>query len=74
MSDQDLAKAFGALVRELRTARNFTQEAFADHIDIHRTYQSLIERGLRMPTIFTAYKIADGLNISITEFFNLKVM
>jgi transcriptional regulator with XRE-family HTH domain len=70
-SDEEIAlsEAFGAFVRQQRTARGFSQESFADHVRIHRTFQSLIERGLRTPTIRTAYKISVGLEMSMPELF-----
>jgi transcriptional regulator with XRE-family HTH domain len=60
---------FGSVVREWRTERGFSQEAFAHHCGIHRTYQTHIERGTKMPTIDVIQRLAMGLNVEISELF-----
>jgi len=57
------AMAFGAVVREMRLARGLSQEALADLGGFDRTYPSLLERGLRMPTISTVVRLADALGV-----------
>lgn len=59
-----LAIAFGCVVRKLRRARGLSQEALAELGDFDRTYPSLLERGLRTPTIGAVFRLADGLGIS----------
>lgn len=54
---------FGEVVRNLRKAKGFSQERFADHVGIHRTYIGGIERGERNPTLTTIYRIAGGLGV-----------
>ncbi|MGJ3404074.1 helix-turn-helix domain-containing protein [Glutamicibacter sp. Je.9.36] len=55
-------RAFGDRVRALRKAKGFTsQEAFANHLELDRTYVSGIERGRRNPTLDIIVKIANGL-------------
>ncbi len=60
----DVALAFGALVRELRTAQGLTQEGLAEKGGFHRTYPSLLERGLRTPTLSVLFRLADTLGVS----------
>lgn len=55
---------FGLRVRELRKRKGFSQEAFADHTGIHRTYMGGIERGERNPTLTTIYRLAKALDVS----------
>lgn len=58
---------FGKVLRELRERNNLSQEKLAEYCDLDRTYISLLERGLRQPTITTIFKIADALKISPSE-------
>ena len=57
-------KKFGLRVRQLREARGWSQEQFAEAADLHRTYVSGIERGTRNPTLTVIIRLAAGLNIS----------
>lgn len=38
-------KASGARIRELRIAKNFTQDDLAEHMNVSRSFISLIESG-----------------------------
>ena len=46
-----------------------SQEAFADHCGLHRTYIGSIERGEKTVTIGTANKLACALNLSLSQLF-----
>lgn len=59
---------FGKVLRELREANNISQEKLAEYCDLDRTYISLLERGLRQPTITTIFKVSKALNISPSDF------
>lgn len=48
---------------DYRKAMGMSQEAFADHAGIHRTYISDIERGVRNPTIEIVERLAKGLGV-----------
>lgn len=58
---------FGKVLRELREGEKLSQEKLAEYCDLDRTYISLLERGLRQPTISTIFKIADALDVSPSE-------
>lgn len=58
---------FGARVRELRKQRGFSQEAFADHCGLDRTYLGGIERGQRNVSLVNIAIIAKGLDLSLAE-------
>jgi len=58
---------FGIIVRQLRTQKGLSQEKLADLCELDRTYISLIERGLRQPTLKTIFRIAFSLGISPSE-------
>lgn len=59
-----LIEIFGKVLRELRDGNNISQEKLAEYCDLDRTYISLLERGLRQPTITTIFKLAKALKIS----------
>ncbi|MDR0848306.1 MAG: helix-turn-helix transcriptional regulator [Propionibacteriaceae bacterium] len=60
--------AFGDHLRELRRASGWqSQEAFAHHIGLDRTYVSGLERGRRNPTLDVIVKLADGLGVHPQE-------
>ena len=61
----DVRKQFGARVRALREARDWSQEELAEQAGLHRTYISSVERGVRNPTITVIYKIAQALGVSL---------
>jgi len=44
-----------------------SQEAFAHHVGLDRTYVSGLERGRRNPTLDVIVKLADGLGVHPTE-------
>jgi transcriptional regulator with XRE-family HTH domain len=58
---------FGKRIKELRTAKNFSQEAFAQMIGVHVTHLSRYERGKSVPSLEVAEKIASTLDISLDE-------
>lgn len=60
---------FGERIRELRHKQNFSQEKLAEITNLHRTYIGGIERGERNPSLENIYKIANALNISLSELF-----
>jgi transcriptional regulator with XRE-family HTH domain len=63
-SHRDVALAFGAVLRVVRRSVHATQEALAERADIDRTYPSLLERGLRQPTLGIILRIAHALDVS----------
>lgn len=65
----DIQKAFGLRVQQLRKETGMSQEKFALSIDMDRTYLASVEAGKRNISINNIKKIADGLNISISELF-----
>ena len=59
-----IVEVFGKVLRELREANHISQEKLAEYCELDRTYISLLERGLRQPTITTIFKLAKALNTS----------
>jgi transcriptional regulator with XRE-family HTH domain len=54
---------FGKTVRDLRMERGYSQEAFAEMAEIHRTYIGGIERGERNPTLTMIHRLAKALSV-----------
>jgi len=63
LDPHQVAKAFGAILRAARVAAGISQEVLAERADCDRTYPSLLERGLRQPTIGKMIDIAGALHI-----------
>lgn len=59
----DVRRRLGLNLKRLREEQGFSQESFADHCGLHRTYISGIERGVRNPTVLILDKIAKALKV-----------
>lgn len=57
-------EAFGIVLRDLRQARSLSQEALAQESELDRTFISLLERGLRQPSLTTILQLAKPLAVS----------
>lgn len=66
----DILARFGLKVRDLRTSRRLSQEAFADKCNLDRTYVSGIERGRRNVALRNIEAIAKALGVSLGELFD----
>ncbi len=63
----ELQTVLGKRIRELRSKNGFSQESFADHCGLHRTYMGGIERGEHNLTIETVMTISTGLGMTMSE-------
>ena len=57
----DVQLAFGRAVRRLREAKELTQEELAGATDVHVTYVSQVERGLRNISLYNIHRLAFAL-------------
>jgi transcriptional regulator with XRE-family HTH domain len=62
-----VAQAFGKVLRAARRQRGLSQEALCEGADLDRTYPSLLERGLRTPTLTVLIEIARALHVEPAE-------
>lgn len=62
-----MQQRFGLIVRDRRLKRGLSQERLADIAGLHRTYVSLLERGLRMPSLYVIAKLAEALETTIVD-------
>lgn len=60
-------KAFGLALREFRLAKKISQERFALDSGLDRTYVSMLERGLKSPTIRTVLRLAEVLCVPASQ-------
>ena len=63
-----ISRAFGIVLRQLREKRGLSQEALALQCGLDRTYVSLLERGLRQPSLKTVFALAESLNVKASRF------
>ena len=59
----DLTRRVGAAIRRQRKRLGFSQEAFADHIGMHRAYYGALERGEKNMQLTTLERVARGLGV-----------
>lgn len=65
----DLLFVFGQTVRKLRLSKDISQEKFADMCSLHRTYISDVELGKRNVSLENIEKMAEALNMHISDLF-----
>lgn len=66
-----MEKIIGSTLKSLRKKANLTQEQLAFNSNLDRTYISLLERGLRVPTVITLFKLSKALEIQPEDFIKL---
>ena len=68
----EVCKNFGNNVKKYRKAAGYSQETFAEAIEIGTTSLSLIETGKGFVTARTLAKIAEVLNVDVFKLFIAK--
>ncbi len=66
----DIRTKLGKSIRELRTAKGYSQEKLAEMANMHWTYLGGIERGERNPTLINIEKLAIALDVPLPELFS----
>lgn len=64
-------EAFPTILRRLRLQKRLSQEDLALKANLHRTYVSQLERGLKSPSLKTLERLAHVLNICLSDFIKL---
>ncbi len=62
----NITEEIGKRIRYHRTRQNISQEKLSEYSDLHPTYIGQLERGEKTPSIETLYKVAKGLNVSLS--------
>jgi transcriptional regulator with XRE-family HTH domain len=63
----DVRRKLGLRLQRLRQDQGISQEELADRADVHRTYVSGVERGVRNPTVTVLEKLATGLGVDLAQ-------
>lgn len=66
-----LRQRFGQRFRQLRLASGLSQEAFADHAFMARSYLSRLERGMANPSLDAIEGLAKALGVDPKELFEI---
>lgn len=69
IKNNEVIKAFGKRVRDLRRSQNLSQEELANLADMPLSQVGRIERGETNPTISSVAALADALKQTIPELF-----
>ena len=67
----DIKAVVGRNVKQHREAKGLSQEQLAFEADLHRTYVSGVERGIRNPTVFIVAKLANALGVEPSKLLEL---
>lgn len=65
--DDELLRTFADNLRQRRTAAGYSQESFAAHAGLHRTYISHVERATVNLSLGNAVRIADALDVTVLD-------
>jgi transcriptional regulator with XRE-family HTH domain len=63
-------RALAERLRELRHEKGWSQERLAEEAGMHRTYLAGIERALRNPALENLVKLANALDITLSDLFD----
>ena len=66
-----IEEAFGEVIRELRKAKQISQEKLADLSKLDRSFISLLECGHKQPSLITIFQLAKALNFSASKILSL---
>ncbi len=74
MEKEELLKFVGKKIQQIRLSKGLTQVDLVGKIEgeIDTTNISRIEAGRTNPTIFTLYRIANALEVSLSEIVEIK--
>ena len=64
---ETISQQFGQTVRKIRLKQGLSQGDVARRLNLHRSYISSIERGVRNPSLKVIQKIAKALGVEIEE-------
>lgn len=66
-TDAAFRRAFGRVLRRLRSERGLSQEGLAESAGYHVNHVSYLERGRRSPTLYAVFQLARALEVSPVE-------
>jgi len=69
MKNEHAAELLGRRIRSLRRSKSLTQEELGETCGINYKHLGAIERGEENPSLLILEKIANGLDVEISELF-----
>ncbi|KAA8783085.1 helix-turn-helix transcriptional regulator [Paenibacillus amylolyticus] len=69
MEDREILKLVGARIKALRKEEGLSQEALGEKGGFHFTYIGQIERGEKNVSLVNLAKIAEALEVNLTQLF-----
>ena len=66
-----LELSFAKVLKSLRMKNKLSQEELAFQSNLDRTYISMLERGIHLPTIPTLFALANALHIKASDLIRL---
>jgi len=66
-AQQGIRKEFGKILRRQRVAAGLSQETLALRCGLDRTYISMLERGLKTPTLYTVFLLSAELGVKASD-------
>lgn len=69
MTDKEILLRVGTRIRELRKEKGLTQEALGEKGGFHFSYVGQIERGEKNVALLNLAKIAEALDVDISQLF-----
>jgi len=61
----EISKKFGKTVRRIRLRKELSQGDLAKRLNVHRSYVSGIERGIRNPSLKVIERFAKALEVEV---------
>ena len=68
----DIKAVVGKNVKSYRELKGISQEELAFEAELHRTYVSGVERGIRNPTVLIVAKLAEALGVTPSTLLEIK--
>ncbi|WP_283637081.1 helix-turn-helix domain-containing protein [Aquaticitalea lipolytica] len=72
MSEKEIIKQIGDNIRQLRLERHLSQFQLQVDANVAKNQIGRIERGERIPNVITLLKVAEALDVSISDIVDLK--
>ncbi len=63
----NLPTAFASVLKSLRLENSLSQQQLADKCELNRTFISMLERGIKQPSLTTIFVLAKHLSVAPHE-------
>jgi len=68
-----ILKNLGLRLKYFRTLKGISQENLAFQVGVDRTYIGAIEQGLRSPSVYCMFTLANALNVTLSELVDINI-